>query len=123
MSHRNFQFKIETQTERIPDRKDDDYFDLYENPNWQPLSTSQKSLKRINRCVYALTSPKIVLSVLGIVRERACKEFTICITVARRVEHYQYFFCLLAVDLFLLLNIIFVKVFQQIASSGLVQIF
>ena len=73
MSHRNFQFKIETQTERIPDHKDDDYFDFYENPDWEPLSTSQKNLNRINQYFYALTSPKIVLSVLGIVRGRACK--------------------------------------------------
>ena len=102
MSQRNDKFKIATQGERIPDRKDDDYFDLYENPNWQPLSTSQKNLKKINRCVYALTSPQIVVSVLGIVREKACKDFTIYIPITRRIEHHQYFFCLLAVDLFLL---------------------
>ncbi len=70
-SYLNFPFNIKTQTKRIPDRQDDDYFDFYENPDWKPLSTSQKSLHRIHRCFYAMTGPKFVLSVLGIVRTRA----------------------------------------------------
>ena len=70
-SYLNYQCKIKTQTKRIPDRQDDDYFDFYENPDWKPLSTSQKNLNRIHRCFYAMTGPKFVLSVVGIVRNRA----------------------------------------------------
>ena len=56
---------------RIQNRRDPDYFNLYENDDWRPSPWYQKLFHFIYRILYFMTGPKFVVSVLGIVQFKA----------------------------------------------------
>ena len=47
--------------QRIPNHRDSDYFDLYENPYLEPRSSHQKLLTGLYQCIYATSGPKILV--------------------------------------------------------------
>ena len=55
--------------ERIPNRKDSDYFVCYENPDWKPTSWYNRIFNFIYRVFYFITGPKFVVPILGNVPE------------------------------------------------------
>ena len=48
--------------ERIPNRRDSDYFDSYQNPDWEPTPFYQKLMYR---CLYFLSGPKFLVPFIG----------------------------------------------------------
>ena len=62
-------FATRLKTERIPNRRDSDYFYAYENPEWKPLSWYEQMSRFVYRCLYFMAGPKFVCSILGIVPE------------------------------------------------------
>ena len=54
--------------ERIPNRQDQDYFDVYKNAEFKQISCYQRLLNFISRCLYFLTGPKFLLPILGMVQ-------------------------------------------------------
>ena len=56
--------------ERIPNRRDQDYFYLYENPQFQQIAWYQELFNFIFRCLYSMTGPKFVVPILGNVQEK-----------------------------------------------------
>ena len=61
---------LKTQNERIPNRKDSDYFDLYENLDWRPTPWYKRILNFIYRFFYFITGPKFIVPILGFVQKR-----------------------------------------------------
>ena len=62
---------FKTQIERIPNPKDSDYFDLYENLNWRPEPWYNRFFNFLRRFIYFITGPKFVLPILGFVIKRS----------------------------------------------------
>jgi len=54
--------------ERIPNRKDSDYFDSYENLYWRPTPWYKRIFNFIYRFLYFITGPKFVVPILGFVQ-------------------------------------------------------
>ena len=50
---------------RIQNRRDSDYFDLYENPHWEPTPFHQKLFTGLYRCLYFSSGPKFLLPFIG----------------------------------------------------------
>ena len=55
---------------RIPNRRDQDYFNLYDNPQFQQIVWYQQVFNFISRCLYFMTGPKFVVPILGNVQEK-----------------------------------------------------
>ena len=64
--------------ERIPNRRDQDYFYEYKNVELEQISWYQQLLNFISRCLYFMTGPKFIVPILGIVKKS--KAFKIQIT-------------------------------------------
>ena len=58
---------LKTQNERIPNHKDSDYFDLYENLDWKPTPWYKRILNFIYRFLYFITGPKFIVPISGMV--------------------------------------------------------
>ena len=54
--------------ERIPNRRDEDYFYLYEHAEFKPISWYRRLFSFISRCLYFITGPKFVVPILGMVQ-------------------------------------------------------
>ena len=54
--------------ERIPNRRDEDYFHLYANAEFKQISWYRRLLNLISRCLYFITGPKFVVPILGMVQ-------------------------------------------------------
>ena len=57
----------ENSNKRIPNRKDSDYFDSYENLYWRPTPWYKRIFNFIYRFLYFITGPKFVVPILGFV--------------------------------------------------------
>ena len=66
----NIPYLIWTQVKRIPNRREEDYFDLYENEQFQPIPWYQKIFNFISQCLYFMTGPKFVVPLLGTVQQK-----------------------------------------------------
>ena len=66
-SNETFQRKTFKTLERIPNRKDSDYFDSYENLYWRPTPWYNQIFNWIYRFLYFITGPKFVVPILGFV--------------------------------------------------------
>ena len=58
---------LKTPIERIPDRRDHDYFYCYKNLDWRPIPSYKRFLNFVAKCLYFMTGPKFVVPILGIV--------------------------------------------------------
>ena len=56
---------FQNSNERIPNRKDSDYFDSYENLNWRPAPWYNRIFNFIYRFLYFITGPRFVVPILG----------------------------------------------------------
>ena len=56
--------------ERIPNRRDQDYFDLYEIAQLKQTLWYQQLFNFIPRCLYFMTGPKFVVPILGNVLDK-----------------------------------------------------
>ena len=54
--------------ERIPNRRDEDYFHLYANAEFKQISWYRRLFTFISRCLYFITGPKFVVPILGMVQ-------------------------------------------------------
>ena len=54
---------------RIPNPRDQDYFYSYENAEFTKIAWYQQLFNFISRCLYFITGPKVVVPILGLVRE------------------------------------------------------
>ena len=59
----------ENSNKRIPNRKDSDYFDSYENLYWRPTPWYKRIFNFIYRFLYFITGPKFVVPILGFVQD------------------------------------------------------
>ena len=50
---------------RIPNRRDQDYFDEYDNPSFEQIPLNQKVLAYMYRCLYFLSGPKFLVPFIG----------------------------------------------------------
>ena len=64
-----------TTLERIPNRRDQDYFYSYKNAEFTKIPWYKKLFHFIFRCLYFMTGPKFVVPILGIVREKEMSRF------------------------------------------------
>ena len=69
-SNRKPNLMIENPIERIPNRRDEDYFYVYKNTELKQISWCQQLLNFISRCLYIMTGPKFIVPILGIVQKR-----------------------------------------------------
>ena len=60
-----------TWSERIPNRKDSDYFDLYENFIWKATPWYKRFFNFIYRFIYFIIGPKFIVPILGCVVKRS----------------------------------------------------
>ena len=65
-----FQWKTFKTLGRIPNRKDSDYFDSYENCYWRPIPWYNRIFNFISRCLYFMTGPKCVIPIVGNVLDK-----------------------------------------------------
>ena len=56
--------------ERIPNRREQDYFYPYKNAEFQQIPWYQQLFNFISRSLYFMTGPKFVVPILGIVLEK-----------------------------------------------------
>ena len=70
ISNETFQRKTFKTLGRIPNRKDSDYFDSYENLYWRPTPWYNQIFNWIYRFLYFITGPKFVVPILGFVIKR-----------------------------------------------------
>ena len=61
---------LENSNERIPNRKDSDYYDSYENLSWEPTPWYKKILNFMNQFLYFISGPKFVVLISGLVQEK-----------------------------------------------------
>ena len=56
--------------ERIPNRRDEEYFYSYKNAEFAETPWYQQLFNFISRCLYFMTGPKFVVPILGIVQQK-----------------------------------------------------
>ena len=56
--------------ERIPNRREQDYFYSYKNAEFAKIPWYQQLFNFISRCLYFMTGPKFVVPILGIVQQK-----------------------------------------------------
>ena len=61
-----FRWSLKT-FERIPNRRDQDYFYSYKNDEFKQILWYRQLFNFISRCLYFMTGPKFVVPILGIV--------------------------------------------------------
>ena len=50
---------------RIPNRRDRNYFDEYENPSYEQTPFYQTQLIRLHQCLYVLSGPNFLVPFIG----------------------------------------------------------
>ena len=66
-----------TTLERIPNRRDEEYFYSYKNADFTPIPWYKQLFNFISRCLYFMTGPKFVVPILGIVPDKENSRFRV----------------------------------------------
>ena len=113
--------------ERIPNRRDQDYFDLYEIAQLKQTLWYQQLFNFISRCLYFMTGPKFVVPILGNVLDKVnslISYFLVYIRIKKSsiaTESGSFFKCFRMSVFFLIFQIHF-RLIYCIISSKLVDL-